>query len=440
MIRISSRIKNVIARDKRIMFTTSREHYPFVVDRAEGDFAYDVAGNRFIDFSSFIGVYALGDNATEAVRKAVKRQVDKLMHPAFLDFFSEMPVRFAEKLVGMFPPGFGRVFFSNSGAEANEDAIKLARIFTRRPYLLSFYNAFHGRTLGALGLTASRAIQRKYFGPMPNVIHAPYPYPYRCPFNTASDDDCADACIGYIEDNVFAKEAAPDEIAAVFIEPVQGEGGYIVPPKRFMQKLRKITQENGILLVDDEVQAGYMRTGKFLALDNFGVNADIYTMAKALGAGVPIGATIARKSLGDTKPGEHAGTFGGNLLAIAAADASLDYVKHNMKALQNSATSKGRYVMGRLREMRDRYDVVGDVRGVGLMIGLELVKDKEGRKPGISERTRVVDDCFRNGLLLLPAGVSTIRIIPPLTISAEHLEKGMDILENAIRKLSGAGR
>jgi 4-aminobutyrate aminotransferase len=438
MIIINDRIRKIIARDKKVMFTTSREHYPFVVERASGDYAYDIAGNRFIDFSSFIGVYTLGDNANEEIRQAVKRQVDKLMHPAFLDFFSEMPVRFAEKLVGMFPKGFGRVFFSNSGAEANEDGIKLARIFTRRQYLLSFYNSFHGRTLGALGLTASKAIQRKHFGPMPNVIHVPYPYPYRCPFNTDSAEECADACIDYIESNVFAKEAAPDEIAAIFIEPVQGEGGYIVPPKRFMQKLRKLTSDNGIMLVDDEIQAGYMRTGKFLALDNFGVDADIYTMAKALGGGVPIGATIARRSLGDSKPGEHAGTFGGNLLAIAAAEASLDYVNKNMKMLQDAVKTKGEFVMDRLREMMDDYDIIGDVRGIGLMIGMEFVKDKRSKEPAVAEREKIVDGCFRNGLLLLPAGVSTIRIIPPITMSMENMEKGMDVLEKVIKSTAKA--
>jgi 4-aminobutyrate aminotransferase len=433
MIRINDKIRRIIARDKEVMFTTSREQYPFVVERASGDYAYDVAGNRFIDFSSFISVYTLGDNANEEIRQAVKKQVDKLMHPAFLDFFSEMPVRFAEKLLTMFPKGFGRVFFSNSGAEANEDAIKLTKIFTRRPYLLSFYNSFHGRTLGALGLTASKAIQRKYIGPIQNVIHVPYPYPYRCPFNTSSATECADACIDYIESNVFAKETAPDEIAAIFVEPVQGEGGYIVPPKTFMQKLRRLASDNGILLVDDEIQAGYMRTGKFLALDNFGIEADIYTMAKALGAGVPMGATIARRSLGDTKPGEHAGTFGGNLLAIAAAEASLDYVKRNMAILQEAVEKKGKYVMERLQEMKDCYETVGDVRGIGLMIGVELVKDKKSKEPAISEREKILSECFRNGLILLPAGVSTTRIIPPITISMENLERGMDILDAAIK-------
>ncbi len=434
MIKINDRIRNIIARDKKVMFTTSREHFPFVVDHASGDFAYDVAGNRFIDFSSFIGVYTLGDNANEEIRQAVKGQVDKLMHPAFLDFFSETPVRFAEKLVTMFPKGFGRVFFSNSGAESIEDAIKLTRIFTRRPYLLSFYNSFHGRTLGALGLTASKAIQRKYIGPGPNVIHAPYPYPYRCPFNTSSEDECADACIDFVESNIFAKETSPDEIAAIFMEPVQGEGGYIVPPKRFVQKLRKLASDNGILLVDDEIQAGYMRTGKFLALDNFGVEADIYTMSKALGAGVPIGATVARRALGDSKPGEHAGTFGGNLLAIAAAEASLDYVKRNMKSLQGAVRTKGEFVMDRLHEMMSDYDIIGDVRGIGLMIGMELVRDRRSKVPAVAERAKIVDECFRNGLLLLPAGISTIRIIPPITMEMDNIEKGMDVLENAIKK------
>ncbi|HVA82901.1 MAG TPA: aminotransferase class III-fold pyridoxal phosphate-dependent enzyme [Candidatus Aquilonibacter sp.] len=433
-IKIDNKIKSLLARDSRVLIKTTREHYRFVASHGEGDFAYDVAGNKFIDFSSFIGVYTLGVNGNKQIRDAVKKQVDRLMHPAFTDFYAQEPVEFTEKLLTMFPKGFGRVFYSNSGTEANEAAIKFAKLFTKRPYVLAFYNAFHGRTMGSLGLTASKAIQKEHFGPFGNVVHAHFPNPYRCELNHNENHDCATACIDYIKKTIFAKEVPAKEFAAIFIEPVQGEGGYIVPPKGFFKQLRELADEHGILLVSDEIQAGYMRTGKFLALDNFGVDADIYTMAKALGGGLPIGATVTRTSLGDIPTGAHANTFGGNLVSIAAASASLDYVKKNQRSLEGAAKSKGAYVMKRLEEMKEQYAIIGDVRGIGLMIGVELVKNMRTKEPAIAERGKIIEECFMNGLLLLPAGISTIRIIPPITISQQNLEKGMDILEAAIRK------
>lgn len=435
---ITDRTRKIIARDRKVMFTTTREHFPFVADHGDGDFAYDVEGNRFLDFTSFISVYNLGVNANRDVRNAVKAQADKLMHAAFLDFHAELPVTVAEKLVSFFPKGFGRVFFSNSGTEANEDAIKLSRLFTRRTYLISFYNAFHGRTMGSLGLTASRVVQRKHYGPFFEVIHAPYPNPYRCIFNTETPEECAEAHLAYLEDHVFKREAAPEEVAAVFVEPIQGEGGYIVPPKSFITGLRKLTERNGILLVDDEVQAGYMRTGKFLAMDNFGVTADIYTMAKAIGGGLPMGATVARKSLGDTPAGSHSGTFGGNLLAMAAANASLNYVKEHRRELEKGVREKGALVMKRLNEMKERYEVVGDARGIGLMTAFEFVKSKETKESAFKQRDAVIGECFRNGLLLLPAGSQSavIRLIPPLTMSAARIDEGLDIIEKAVRSVS----
>lgn len=429
MIKIDKRVRDIIARDRRVISTTTREHYSFVASHGSGDFVYDISGNRFLDFSTFIGVYSFGVNANAVVRRAVKGQVDRLMHPAFTDFYSELPVSFAEKLVEMFPKGFGKVFFSNSGTEANEDAIKLARMFTKRPYVLAFYNSFHGRTLGSLGLTSSKVVQRAHFGPFSTVLHAPYPYPYRA----KDPDTCAEECIDHIKKVTFAKEADPEEIAAIFMEPIQGEGGYIVPPKEFVKELRELASEHGILLVSDEVQSGYMKTGKFLALDNFGVDADIYTMAKALGAGMPIGATVYNKALGDMPAGSHANTFGGNLVSIAAANASLDYVRKNMSSLQSQVKRKGGYIMKRLNEFVDSYEIAGDARGIGMMVAIELVKDKKGKEPAVKEVSSVLSRAFDNGLLLLPAGKSTIRIIPPITIEQANLEKGMDILEDAIK-------
>ncbi len=432
-INIDKKITDVIARDKKVIFETTRENFPFVAESANGDYTYDISGNRFIDFSSYIGVYTLGDNANNEIRTSIKRQVDKLMHAAFLDFYSELPVTFAEKLVKHFPNGFGRVFFSNSGTEANEDAIKLAKIFTGKQFLMSFYNGFHGRSLGSLALTSSKQSQKRHMGPFSDYIHVPYPNTYRNLWRTSEPKEVADACLSFIETNVLKRDVSSEDIAAIFLEPVQGEGGIIVPPKEFVVGIRKMATENNMLLVDDEIQAGYMRTGKFLALDNFGVTADVYTMAKALGAGIPIGATIAKSSLGDVPHGSHAGTFGGNLVAMAAANASIDYVDANKNKLESDVKRKSQYIMKRLEEMKDKYEIVGDVRGLGLMIGAELVKNKKTKEPATDAMNKVIDACFNNGLLLLPAGVSTIRIMPPIPISVKNLEKGMDILEEAIK-------
>ncbi|MGC8662247.1 MAG: aminotransferase class III-fold pyridoxal phosphate-dependent enzyme [Candidatus Micrarchaeia archaeon] len=435
MIKITKKIRDIIERDKKVIMPTTRESYSFVSSHGDGDFVYDVAGNKFIDFSSFISVYNLGVNANKLVRDAVKKQADKLMHSAFTDFYSELPVEFAENLLTLFPKGFGKVFFSNSGTEANEAAIKFSKIFTKRQYTLAFYNAFHGRTLGSLSLTASKSVQREGFGPFNSTLHVPFAYCYRCPFNLEYPS-CSFACIDYIKDYPLSKEVSPDEVASIFIEPVQGEGGYIVPPHDYFKKLKNLAHENGILLVDDEVQAGYMRTGTFLALDNYGVEADIYTMAKSLGGGLPIGATISRNSLGTIPAGSHANTFGGNLISVAAAEASLKYIRKNMDVLSSEIKKKGSYIMKRLYEMKKKYEVVGDVRGIGLMIGVEIVKDKYSKAYGISERDAILKECFNNGLLMLPAGTSSIRLIPPLTVKLSSIEKGLEIFENSVKKIS----
>ena len=435
-VEIGKKSQDVIKRDKQIIITTTREPYPLVVDSAKGDYIYDVSGNKFIDFTSFIDVYNFGDNEAQIVRNAIKNQIDKIMHAAFTDFYSEKPVKFAEDLLEMFPNGFGKVFFSNSGTEANEAALKFSKLFTKRQYALSFYGAFHGRTMGSLSLTASKTVQRKHFGPFNSVVHAPYAYCYRCPFGKEYPS-CGMACVDHIKKYTFKNDVAPSEVAAIFMEPVQGEGGFIVPPVEFVKGVREIASDNGILLVDDEVQAGYMRTGKFLALSNFKVEADIYTMAKAMGGGMPMGATITRTSLGNIPAGSHANTFGGNIAVIAGAEALLKHVKQNQKHLEENAIQKGKIIMKRLNEMKEKYEIVGDVRGLGLMIGVELVTNKKTKEPAIREREEVLNKCFYNGLVLLPAGESTIRIVPALTISKSTLENGLDILEDAIKQANG---
>ncbi len=428
----------IIKRDKKVFMTSTRESYNFVVDRGEGEFVYDIDGNKAIDFSSFIGVYGLGVNATAPIRNAIKSQVDKLMHAAFLDYYSELPVEFAELLIKQFPSNFGKMFLSNSGTEANEDAIKIARYNTKKHYLISFYGSFHGRSLGSLSLTASRTVQRAYLGPFSEVIHAPYPNPYRCLFGHYDDpEECGRAHIDYIKDYILKREAAPGEIAAIFFEPIQGEGGYIVPPKSFVLGLRKLAKDNGIVLVSDEVQAGYMRTGKFLALDNFGVKADIYTMAKALGAGLPMAATIASNELSDMPTGKHAGTFGGNLAAVAGALESLKYVTRNMRKIESEIAVRNKIAMKRLNEMKEQYEIVGDARGLGLMLAIEIVSDKKSKSPAAEYREKIAKIALDNGLLMLGAGDSSLRVLPPYNITKSSLEKGLDILEDAIKSVNG---
>lgn len=432
--KLTDKIKRIIARDRKVIMTTTRGDIPFVASHGDGDFVYDVSGNKFIDFSSFISVYNFGDNNTKEVRKAAKKQMDLLMHSAFTDYYAELPVTFAENLLTMFPNGFGKVFFSNSGTEANEAAIKFSKLFTKRQYSLAFYNSFHGRTLGALSLTSSKLAQREHFGPFNSVVHAPYAYCYRCPFGKEYPS-CGMACVDYIKKYPLKREVSGKEVAAMFVEPVQGEGGYVVPPKEFIKGIREIAEDNGMLFVSDEVQSGYMRTGKFLALDNFGVKADIYTMAKAVGGGLPMGVTVTRSTLGEIPEGSHSNTFGGNLVAVAAANEQIKYVKRNREVLESQTKRKGRYMMSRLDRMKDRYEMMGDVRGLGMMIGIEFVKDKKSKTPAPQERDDVIVESFNEGLVMLPCGDSSLRIIPPITIEQKNIDEGLDILEGAIKRV-----
>jgi 4-aminobutyrate aminotransferase len=429
--RESQRIRSIMARDKKIMLTSTKEAYSFVPSHGEGEFIYDIDGNKFIDFSSFISVYNFGVGGNKEIRKAIKDQVSKLTHAASTDFYSEEQVLLAEEMLKLLPRGFGRFFFSNSGTEANEAAVKFSKLFTKRQYIMAFYNSFHGRTMGSLGLTSSKVVQRRSFGPFNASFHAPYAYCYRCPFGKEYPS-CGLACVDYIKKYPLSREVPPDEIAAIIMEPIQGEGGYIVPPRDFVKEIRKLADENGIVLIDDEVQAGYFRTGKFTAISNFGVEPDIYSMAKAVGGGLPMGVTVTKRSLGDVPYGAHSTTFGGNLAAVAAARASLSYAKRNWRRIERGIESRSRLMFSRLNRMKDEYEIVGDVRGIGMMIGVELVKDKKSKEPAEEEQERVLKECFSNNLVLLPAGASSIRIIPPLEISFESLRKGLDILEDAI--------
>ncbi|MDE1865976.1 MAG: aminotransferase class III-fold pyridoxal phosphate-dependent enzyme [Candidatus Micrarchaeota archaeon] len=433
---MSKKADEIIRRDHNVFLNTTMIDYNFVLGGGEGDFVYDVDGRKIIDFTSFIGVYNLGINSNVRIRNAIKKQIDVMMHGAFNEYYSELPVKFGEAFIKMFPKGFGRIFLCNSGTEAVESSVKYAKYFTKRQYTLAFYRAFHGRTMGSLGLTSSKFIQRSHFGPFTGVIHAPYVYPYRCPFKHRDGEECGEEYIDYIRENILKREAPPNEVASIIFEPVQGEGGYIVPTKSFVRGLREIADEIGAALICDEVQAGYMRTGKFLALDNFGVKADIYAMAKGLGAGMPMGAVVVKSDFGDVPEGVNANTFGGNLAAVAGAYEALKEIQRNQRKMEHDIKQKGAHIMKRLGEMKDRYGMIGDVRGLGLMIGVELVKDKDSMVPASKEREKVLKIALEKGLLLLPAGDSTIRVLPPLTISQHSIDKGLDILEESISEVS----
>jgi 4-aminobutyrate aminotransferase len=420
---------DILKRDAGVVSQSMVREYPLVLHHADGVNLWDVDGNRYLDFSAGIAVMNVGWNNPRVVR-AVEEQVKRLSHGAFLDFCSEIPVQFAEKLVEFLPEGHNRVYFSNSGAECVEAALKLARHHTKRKYFIAFYGGFHGRTFGALSLTASNVIQRKYFGPFLPVIHAPYAYPYR-PLGTDSAT-CDVDVIQYIEDRIFGTEVAPEEVAAIFVEPIQGEGGYIVPPTTFLKRLRGICDEYGILLVADEVQSGCFRTGRFLASEHSGVKADIVCLSKAIGGGLPLGITVARDEIMTWPPGSHASTFGGNNLSCAAGLAVLEILQ--TPGFGERVLDNGRYLLDGLHRLYDHHDLIGDVRGIGLMCGIELVTDRETKEPACEERGRILRHAFEQGLTLLPAGASTIRFCPPLTMEKGDIATGLDILDAAIAR------
>lgn len=421
--------KSVIHRDSLVISQSMVREYPLVLERASGCNVWDVDGNRYLDFNSFIAVMNVG-HCHPAVVRAITEQAAKVTHAAFLDFYSDIPVRLAHKIINFMPAGLNNVYYSNSGTESIEAAMKLARRHTGRKYFISFYGGFHGRTYGSLSLTSSKNIHRSGFGPFLSVIHAPFPNPYRCP--VGQHNTCDIDTIRYIEEEIFSMEVDPDEVAAIFVEPVQGEGGYIVPPVTFMLRLRKLCDKYGMLLVADEAQSGCFRTGKFLAMEHFGVKPDIVCLAKGLGGGLPIGATISSKKIMDWPKGSHASTFGGNLASCAAANAVMDIFAE--KGFGKMVERKGDYIMKRLREMQAKHEIIGDVRGLGMMLAIELVKNRETKEPAVHEQEKLITECFKRGLLLLPAGQSAVRIVPPLVMEQEDIDCGLGILESVLAK------
>ncbi len=423
---LSKRSKEVIERDHRVVSPSMTRPYELVVERAEGSTIFDVDGNKYIDFASSVSVMNVGYH-NKKVREAVCSQIQKMVHCGFSDFYSEVPVKLCEKLCEM--TGYEKVFLSNSGAESVEAAMKLAFWYTKKNSMIAFYRSFHGRTLGALSLTSSKMRHKEHF-PSFRVVHSPYAYCYRCSLNLEYPG-CGIACAKEIENKIFKRELSPKDVAAIVVEPVLGEGGFVVPPAEFHKEIRRICDEHNILLIADEVQSGGFRTGKFMAMENFGVRADIVAMSKSIGGGIPLGATLSSSEIMSWPPGTHANTFGGNLLAAAGGLATLEFMESNK--LGEKAIEKGRYIMKRLNEFKNEYDIIGDVRGLGLMIGIELVE--ENKEPAVEKRDAIVKHAVENGLILLPAGDSVIRIAPPLIISKEEIDKGLEIFEDAIKSV-----
>ena len=430
------RAQAIIERDQEFVSPSYTRCYPLVAERGEGAMVEDVDGNRFLDFNAGIAVVATG-HCHPRVVEAIQRQAARLIHMSGTDFYYEEMVALAEKLSEIAPgDGPRRVSFGNSGAEAIEGSIKLARYATGRDKIIAFFGSFHGRTMGALSLTSRKAVQRRGFGPLlPGVVHAPYPYCYRCPVGK-TPDSCAVECVQHIENTLLKTIAPADETAAIVVEPVQGEGGYIVPPRKFFDELARVAEQNGILLIFDEVQCGMGRTGKMWAANHFEAVPDIFAVAKGIASGLPLGATVARKDLMTWPPGAHASTFGGNPVACAAALTTIALLQEEM--VENAARM-GAYLMDRMRDWPARFPIVGDVRGLGLMIGIELVRDQKTKEKAPDLRDHVEQLAFERGLLVLGAGDSTLRLSPPLVITRDQCDFALETLTECLREASQHG-
>jgi 4-aminobutyrate aminotransferase len=423
----------IIERDARVVSPSYTRCYPLVAKQGEGAIVEDVDGNRFLDFNAGIAVVAAG-HCHPRVVQAIQEQAARLIHMSGTDFYYEGMVALAEKLAEIAPGDADRrVSFGNSGAEAVEGCIKLARYTTGRDKLIAFYGSFHGRTMGALSLTARKSTQRARFGPLvPGVTHAPYPYCYRCPFGK-EPEGCAVECVKFIEETLLKTVSPADETAAIVFEAVQGEGGYIVPPKKFFDELQRVAKQHGILLICDEVQSGMGRTGKMWAAEHFDLVPDIFAVAKGIASGLPLGATVARADLMNWVPGAHASTFGGNPVSCAAALVTIALLE---ESLVENAARMGAYMMERLKTWPARHPNVGDVRGLGLMLGIELVRDQQTKEKASELRDRVVGLAFDRGLLVLGAGDNTIRLCPPLVITRDQCDYALDTLEECLKTAS----
>lgn len=426
--------RQVVTDDMTYISPSYTRSYPLVVESGSGAMVRDVDGNLFLDFAAGIAVCATGHSHPQVVR-AIHEQAQKLLHISGTDFFVPNMVDLAKTLCRLAPGTFPKkVYFGNSGAEAIEAAMKLARYHTRRKNFIAFYGCFHGRTFGALSLTSSKTIQRKNFGPfVPGAFHSPYAYCYRCPLNLAYPS-CEVACAQFMEKTLFKTVVEPESVAGIVLEPIQGEGGYVVPPKEFFQYITEIADRHGILIIADEVQCGMGRTGKFWASEHFSFVPDILAAAKGIASGLPLSAVIAREDIMDWTPGAHASTFGGNPISCAAALKTIELIENGY---MENARLQGEYLAGELRRLRDAYPIVGDARGLGLMQAIEIIKPRaiKDTKNKVL-RDRIVQESFHRGLLLLGCGENSIRFCPPLLITQEQIQCAVGILEDCLKAVS----
>ena len=425
--------KAMIDRDRAVVSPSYTRGYPLVIERATGSIVEDVDGNVFLDCAAGIAVNATGHSHPDVV-KAIADQAARFLHMSGTDFYYETQVRLAEEISAIAPfAGGARSFFGNSGTEAIEAAVKLARHATGRQAIIAFLGGFHGRTLGALALTASKTVQRRGFSPlMAGVYHAPYPNTYRCPPGMTPDGWIA-YCLDYIDHELFGQLVAPDEVAAMVIEPIQGEGGYVAAPDAFLRGLRELTTRHGILLIVDEVQSGMGRTGKMFAIEHSGVQPDIVAIAKGIASGLPLGVAAARTDLMTWPAGAHASTFGGNPVACAAALATIKLLQGGMMA---NAEAVGAHLMAGLTALMDKHRIIGDVRGRGLMVGVELVRDRATKERAIEERNAIVSGAFERGLLVLGAGKNSIRFSPPLVLTRDQADTAVAIFDQALSEVT----
>jgi 4-aminobutyrate aminotransferase len=457
---VSKKADGIIKRDQKVMFGahTRTSEIPLVVDHAKGARVTDIDGKTYLDFGAGFAVVGTGHCHTEVIN-AVADQIQKLIHISGSDFYYVPQIELAEKLIKITPGDFDkRVYFGSSGAEAVEASLKIARYYTRRPRMISFLGAFHGRTFAGMTMSGSKKVQRAHFsGLIPEVYHVPYPYCYRCVFKQ-SYPECISQdyegvplihCLSYLTDVVFERLIDPEDVSLIMVEPIQGEGGYIIPPPEFLKVLRKLADKHGIVLIFDEIQSGLGRTGRWFACDHVGVTPDIVLTAKAIASGFPMSATIGRAALMDPQvdsrawvPGSHGSTFGGNPVISAAALASLRIIENEL--IQN-ADQVGRFIKEQLTEMMSRHKMIGEVRGQGLMIGIELVQDGKHKRffpPQVTNEGKnikevVTGECFKRGLILYGAGISSVRMSPPLMITKEDARAALAIVDEVLTGIEG---
>lgn len=421
-----------VKRDEQLLSPSLTRIYPLVIEEARGAMVQDVDGNRYLDFTAGIAVVATGHSHPQVV-EAISQQAARFIHMSGTDFYYPAQIKLAEALDRLMPGRSPtRTFFSNSGTEAMEAAFKLARYHTRRPLMVAFLGAFHGRTMGALSLTGSKAGQRRRFAPLvPGVTHVPYAYCYRCPYGLTYPG-CKMHCVDVIRDVYFKSIVPPEDVAAIVVEPIQGEGGVVVPPPEFHPMLAKLAREHGILYIADEVQTGMGRTGKMFAVEHWGIEPDVLALAKGIASGLPLGATIAPQAVMDWGEGAHANTFGGNPIACEAALVTIELLEQRLVA---NAATMGNYLLSRLKELQSRHRLIGDVRGKGLLIGIECVRDPETKEMAVAERNQLVQRCFEKGLLLLGCGQNVVRLVPPLMISKQEADVALEILDAAFTEV-----